>query len=82
MELEAIQESKIPKGDPSSNIKVSNIDYRVTIKGFRELFGEFGRMISCRLMTDPSTQRSKGFGFVQYQSQESALAAISALNGK
>jgi RNA recognition motif-containing protein len=33
-------------------------------------------------MTDPITQQSRGFGFVQYLSADSAMAAISALNGK
>lgn len=80
--LNAVQESKLPKGDPKSNIKVNNIDYRINQKQFAEMFQPFGSIVSSRLMMDAKTQQSKGYGFVQFQSPESALAAISALNGK
>ena len=80
--LNAVQESKLPKGDPRSNIKVNNVDYRINQRQFTEMFLPFGAIISSRLMLDAKTQQSKGFGYVQFQSPESALAAISALHGK
>jgi len=47
-----------------------------------ELFKEFGTIVSAAVITDRETGRSKGFGFVEYSSDEEAKAAIAALNDK
>ncbi len=36
------------------------------------LYSEYGNVISARVMTDPSTGRSKGYGFVSFDNAESA----------
>jgi nucleolin len=46
-----------------------------------DLFTPFGSLLSAELMTDPTTGRSRGFGFVEMESNDAARAAISALNG-
>ena len=45
-----------------------------------EMFKKFGRTLSCKLAMFEDG-KSKGYGFVQFESEESAIAAIEALNG-
>ncbi len=46
------------------------------------LFAEFGGVASVNVITDRQTGRSKGFAFVEMESEDAAQAAIAALNGK
>ncbi|KVI05899.1 Nucleotide-binding, alpha-beta plait [Cynara cardunculus var. scolymus] len=45
-----------------------------------EVFGVFGRILSCKIAKD-CYGNSKGFGFVQFDSEESAKEALCGLNG-
>lgn len=49
---------------------------------FREAFGEFGEVLSVRLPTDRESQQRKGFGYVEFGDQASAVKAFEALQGK
>lgn len=46
----------------------------------QDKFQEFGNILSCKVVTsdDGST---KGYGFIQFETEESANAAIKNLNG-
>ncbi|RWW21719.1 hypothetical protein GW17_00014112 [Ensete ventricosum] len=44
-----------------------------------EMFSKFGTILSCKVATDEGG-KSKGFGFVQFDSQESANSAIENLH--
>ena len=61
---------------------VGNLSYETSDTQLRDLFTPFGEPDSARVITDRSTGRSKGFGFVEFSSDAQAQAAISALNGK
>lgn len=61
---------------------VGNLSYSVTSQGLEELFGEFGQVRSAQVIQDRDTGRSKGFGFVEMESDEEARAAIKSLNEK
>ncbi len=65
----------------SSKIYVGNLPYSVTDASLKSNFAEFGDVASATVMMDRDTGQSKGFGFVEMSSAESAQAAISALNG-
>lgn len=43
------------------------------------MFSRYGTVLSCKVATEDDG-RSKGFGFVQFQAEESAQAAIKALH--
>lgn len=61
---------------------VGNLAYTVTSSELQQIFGEFGTVRSAQVIEDRETGRSKGFGFVEMESDDEASAAISALNGK
>ena len=64
------------------NIYVGNLPYSTTEDDMRDLFGEFGELESCSIISDRATGRSRGFGFVQMPNDEEASKAIAELNGK
>lgn len=41
-----------------------------------------GQILSVRIMTDKTSGRSKGYGFVSYDTADNAAAAIIHINGK
>ncbi len=65
----------------STKIYVGNLPYSVNDAALKSNFSEYGTVSSARVMMDRDTGQSKGFGFVEMSSAESAQAAIDALNG-
>jgi cold-inducible RNA-binding protein len=66
----------------TQKVYVGNLSYNTTEGALRTLFAEFGEIESVNVITDRDTGRPKGFAFVEMATEEAALAAISALNGK
>lgn len=58
---------------------VGNLPYSVTDDDLRQLFAEYGTVESANVIN--ADGRSKGFGFVQFETDEEAKKAIEALNG-
>lgn len=56
------------------------MDKAIDNKALSDTFSAFGKILSCKIATDSSGQ-SKGHGFVQYETDESAQQAIEKLNG-
>ncbi|CAK9140445.1 unnamed protein product [Ilex paraguariensis] len=62
------------------NVFVKNLNDSIDNVKLQEVFQEFGNILSCKVaMYDDG--KSKGYGFVQFESDESANAAIEKLNG-
>lgn len=60
---------------------VGNLSYDVSSSDLEKLFSSHGTVQSAEVITDRMTGRSKGFGFVEMDSDQEAQAAIAALNG-
>jgi RNA recognition motif-containing protein len=65
-----------------SKIYVGNLSYNATGSDLEQLFASHGTVKSAQVISDRETGRSKGFGFVEMESDEQAAAAITALNGQ
>ena len=63
------------------NIYVGNIAWGISDDELEALFAQYGEVNSARIITDRESGRSKGFGFVEMATEDSANVAIEALNG-
>ena len=65
----------------STKLYVGNLTYNVNESDLEAMFTPFGTVQSAQLIVDRETNRSKGFGFVEMDTDAQALAAIQGLNG-
>lgn len=69
--------------DVGANLFVGNLDPDVDEKLLYDTFSAFGVIVTNpKIMRDPDTGNSRGFGFVSYDSFETSDAAIEAMNGQ
>jgi RNA recognition motif-containing protein len=73
----------VEKGEKmSKKLYVGNLSYKATEDDLRDLFKEFETVTEVNVITDRTTGRSRGFGFVELSSDEDADKAVKLLNGK
>jgi len=65
----------------AKNIYVGNLVWDCSSDDLLQLFQQHGTVKSAQVIIDRETNRSRGFGFVEMDSDEEALRAIEALNG-
>jgi len=61
---------------------VGNLSYDTSSSDLEQLVAAHGTVVSAEVIMDRATGRSKGFGFVEMESESDAQAAIEALNGQ
>jgi len=66
----------------SKKLYVGNLTYNVSESDLEALFTPFGTVKSAQIIVDRDTNRSKGFGFVEMDTDAQAQAAIQGLNGR
>lgn len=64
-----------------NNVYVKNLSESITDDDLKKTFGEYGTITSAVVMRD-GDGKSKGFGFVNFESPDDAGNAVDALNGK
>ena len=64
------------------NIYVGNLPYATTEDELAQLFSQFGEVARTSIITDRDTGRSRGFGFVEMESEDAGRSAIEALHGQ
>ncbi|PIN08952.1 Polyadenylate-binding protein (RRM superfamily) [Handroanthus impetiginosus] len=62
------------------NVFVKNLSESTDSMKLQEIFGKFGTILSCKVVTSHDG-KSEGYGFVQFESEDSANAAIENLHG-
>lgn len=61
---------------------VGNLSFSTTEAQLRELFAAHGEVASAAIVMDRDTGRPRGFGFVEFNNDDHARAAMAALSGK
>ncbi len=64
----------------SNKLFIGNLAWRATEEELKKLFEAYGVVVSVKIVTDPYTEKSKGFGFVEMENADAADAAMQALN--
>ena len=64
------------------NLYVGNISYEMSEDDLTSTFGKYGEITSVKIIKDKFTGRSRGFGFVEINSDDGGKKAIEELNGK
>jgi RNA recognition motif-containing protein len=62
-------------------IFVANFPFDLAEADICDLFKIFGEITDCKLVKDPETQKSKGFGFIEFREPRSAKLAIKEMDG-
>ncbi|KAG7266519.1 hypothetical protein CRUP_036535 [Coryphaenoides rupestris] len=68
------------RGDPAVDRSLRSVF--ATEEQLKDIFSEVGLVVSFRLVYDRETGKPKGYGFCEYQDQETALSAMRNLNGR
>ena len=66
----------------AKKLYVGNLSYDVSSSDLEAMLAAHGTVLSAEVISDRMTGRSKGFGFVEMESDSEADAAIEALNGQ
>lgn len=61
---------------------VGNLSFNTTEGDLTEYFSKVGTVVSCNVIMDKYTNKSRGFAFVEMGSQDEANKAIAECNGK
>lgn len=62
----------------NANLFVKNLNPSISSARLQSIFCQYGNILSCKVAEDNGL--SKGFGFVQFESEESAMNALRALH--
>ena len=65
----------------SNKIFVGGLSWNTNNDGLHEAFERFGAVTEAKVITDRETGRSRGFGFVTFEENDSAQKAISEMDG-
>ncbi|KAL2493205.1 Polyadenylate-binding protein 6 [Abeliophyllum distichum] len=73
------QRDPITRKTAIGNLFIKNLNPSITSACLQEIFIKYGEILSCKVAEENG--KSKGFGFVQFDSDLSAMAALNAVNG-
>ncbi|KAH6800468.1 hypothetical protein C2S52_000932 [Perilla frutescens var. hirtella] len=68
----------VARKNNNGNLFVKNLDKSITSARLQEIFSRYGTILSCKVAEENGI--SKGFGFIQFGSEGSAIAARTALH--
>ncbi|XP_052773728.1 nucleolysin TIAR-like isoform X2 [Mya arenaria] len=80
----ATSPSNVPKQDTSKHfhIFVGDLSPDIETHQLKGAFQVFGEISDCKIIRDPQSLKSKGYGFVSFVNKQDAETAISSMNGQ
>jgi cold-inducible RNA-binding protein len=64
-----------------TNIFIANLDWEISSEDLKATFSAFGTVSYAHVVFDKVTKKSKGYGYVEMDDADQAIAAIQALKG-
>jgi len=68
--------------EPNQKLFIGGLAWAATDEDLKEAFASCGNVVSASVVKYPDTGRSKGFGFVEYETVDEASKAKEELDGK
>ena len=65
----------------NKNLYIGNLSVKVTEEDLKANFSEVGKVVTVNIIKDKYTGLSRGFGFVEMETEEGAKEAIQRFNG-
>mmetsp|Transcript_31165 Transcript_31165/g.47063 ORF Transcript_31165/g.47063 Transcript_31165/m.47063 type:complete len:232 (-) Transcript_31165:55-750(-) len=65
-----------------ANLFIGNLEPEVDEKMLYDTFNSFGILLFAKIMRDPDTGESRGFGFISYDNFEASDEALAKMNGQ
>ncbi|XP_033735991.1 glycine-rich RNA-binding protein 10-like [Pecten maximus] len=62
--------------DDGCRVYAGNLSFDTEELSLQKAFSQYGKVVDCKLITDRDTGRSRGFGFITFDSPESAKNAV------
>ena len=66
----------------ATKLFVGNLSFNTAESELAEMFKQAGTVVSCEIVMDKFTGKSRGFGFVQMSTQEEANKAVEQFHGQ
>jgi RNA recognition motif-containing protein len=66
----------------SMNLYVGNLAFQTTENQLKDLFSQYGEVLSAQIISDRYSGQSRGFGFVEMSSRNEGEKSINELNGQ
>lgn len=78
----ALQAIRCMCSAPTTKLFIGGVSYSTDEQSLRDAFSRYGEVLDARIIMDRETGRSRGFGFITFNSVEEASSAIQALDGQ
>ncbi|KAK9138446.1 hypothetical protein Sjap_009040 [Stephania japonica] len=65
----------------STKLFIGGLSFGTNDQSLRDAFSSFGEVDEARVITDRETGRSRGFGFVNFTTEDCAKTAMSSMDG-
>lgn len=59
-----------------NTVYVGGLPYKTTEPELEATFNDCGNIVSCKLINDKDTGRSKGYGFIEFENSDAAQKAL------
>jgi RNA recognition motif-containing protein len=83
LKLSRAQYNLSKKGEEEVQIYICDMDLNINEDQLKEFFTQsFSSVVSAKIICDPITRVSKGYGFVKFSNSEDANKAVVEMNGK
>lgn len=65
----------------NTTVYVGNLPWKATEDDLLALFRQYGPVVDVRIIQDPATGRSRGYGFVEFDGEGYVPQVVASLNG-